>query len=70
MNSTKPSMIDMKPKDAIKVNIIELDKSGKDSEEELLPEDGLRDISPSLVKKIQITEDELLILFRVKIRLG
>ena len=41
MNSTKPSMIDMKPKDAIKVNIIELDKSGTDSEEELLPEDGL-----------------------------
>ena len=63
-------MIDMKPKDAIKVNIIELDKSGKDSEEELLPEDGLRDISPSLIKKPQITEDELLILFRVKIRLG
>ena len=41
MNSTKPSMIDMKPKDAIKVNNIELDKSGTDSEEELLPEDGL-----------------------------
>ena len=39
MNNTKSSMIDMKPKDAIKLDTIPLDKSYP--EETVLPEDGL-----------------------------
>ena len=39
MNNTKSSMIDMKPKDAIKLDTVPLDK--KYPEETLLPEDGL-----------------------------
>ena len=39
MNNTKSSMIDMKPKDAIKLDIVPLDKTY--SEEIVLPEDGL-----------------------------
>ena len=39
MNATKSSMIDMKPKHAIKLDTIKLDKS--EEEEDLLLEDGL-----------------------------
>ena len=39
MNNTKSSMIDMKPKDAIKLDTVPLDK--KYPEETVLPEDGL-----------------------------
>ena len=39
MNNTKSSMIDMKPKDAIKLDTVPLDK--KYAEETVLPEDGL-----------------------------
>ena len=41
MNSIKSSMVDMKPKNAIKLDIVELDKSETYPEENLLPEDGL-----------------------------
>lgn len=34
-------MPDMKPKDEIKLDIVELDKSETYAEEEVLPEDGL-----------------------------
>ena len=39
MNNTKSSMIDMKPKDAIKLDTVPLDKTYP--EETALPEDGL-----------------------------
>ena len=39
MNNTKSSMIDMKPKDAIKLGTVPLDKTYP--EETVLPEDGL-----------------------------
>ena len=39
INNTKSSMIDMKPKDAIKLDTVSLDK--KYPEETVLPEDGL-----------------------------
>ena len=39
MNNTKSSMIGMKPKDAIKLNTVKLDKPYP--EENVLPEDGL-----------------------------
>ena len=41
MNNTKSLMIDMKPKDAIKLVIVELNKSETYSKENILPEDGL-----------------------------
>ena len=41
MNATKSSMIDMKPKHAIKLDTIKLDKSEENTEEDLLLEDGL-----------------------------
>ena len=39
MNNTKSSMIDLNPKDAIKLDTVQLDKTY--SEENVLPEDGL-----------------------------
>ena len=39
MNNTKSSMVDMKPKDAIKLDTVPLDKTYP--EETVLPEDGL-----------------------------
>ena len=39
MNNTKSSMVDMKPKDAIKLDTAKLDKTYP--EESVLPEDGL-----------------------------
>ena len=39
INNTKPSMIDMKSKDAIKLDTVPLDK--KNSDETVLPDDGL-----------------------------
>ena len=39
MNNTKPSLIGMKPKDAIKLDTVQLNKTY--SEESVLPEDGL-----------------------------
>ena len=41
MNATKSSMIDMKPKHAIKLDTIKLDKSEENTEEDLFLEDGL-----------------------------
>ena len=39
MNNTKSSIIDMKPKDAINLDTIQVDKTH--AEETILPEDGL-----------------------------
>ena len=39
MNNTKSSMIDMKPKDVVKLDTVKLDK--KYPEENVIPEDGL-----------------------------
>ena len=41
INTTKSTMIDMKPKHAIKLDTIKLDKSEENTEEDLLLEDGL-----------------------------
>ena len=41
MNTAKSSMIDMKPKHAIKLDTIRLDKSEENTEEDLLLENGL-----------------------------
>ena len=41
MNNTKLPMIDIKPKETFKLDIVELDQCKTYSEEELLPEDGL-----------------------------
>ena len=39
--NTKPSVIDMKPQDAIKIDIADLDKFETYPEENVLPENGL-----------------------------
>ena len=41
MNNSKTAMIDMKPKDAIKLSNVELVKSEESADEKPLPEDGL-----------------------------
>ena len=41
INNTKSSMINMKPKDPIKLDTIELDKPYPDPEENVLSKDGL-----------------------------
>ena len=41
MKNTKASMIGLKPKKAIKLGIVNLDKSEKDPDENILPKDGL-----------------------------
>lgn len=41
MNNTKPLMDDQKPNEAMKLDVVELDKSETHSEENKLPEDGL-----------------------------
>ena len=41
MNNTKSLMIDIKPKDAIQLDIFELDKSDTYPKEDVLLEDGL-----------------------------
>ena len=41
MNNSKTAMIDMKPKDAIKLSNVELVKSEEFADEKPFPEDGL-----------------------------
>ena len=41
MNNTKSSMIEMKPKDTIRLDIVERDNPKTNLEENVLPEDGL-----------------------------
>ena len=41
VSNTKPSMIEMKPKDTIKLDIDELDQPETYLEENILPEEGL-----------------------------
>ena len=41
VSNIKPSMIEMKPKDAIKLDIDELDQPETYLEENILPEEGL-----------------------------
>ena len=41
MNNSKTAMIDIKPKDAIKLSNVELVKSEEFADEKALPEDGL-----------------------------
>ena len=56
MSNTKSLTIDMKPKDAIKLGIVELDKFQTYSEEEVLPEDGL---SWYLYQPVEQHEDQI-----------
>ena len=64
MNNTVSSIIDMKPKDAIKVDFVPLDK--KYPEETILPEDGLYRY---LVNNTETKQDGQKILFGAKIRI-
>ena len=64
MNNTVSSIIDMKPKDAIKVDFVPLDK--KYPEETILPEDGLYRY---LVNNTETKKDGQKILFGAKIRI-
>ena len=57
MNSTKSSMIGMKPKDAIKLETVQLDKTYP--EENVLPEDGLYTyLYNNLVNNMETKKDE------------
>ena len=69
MNNTNSSMIDLKPKDPIKLGTVERDKSKTYPEEKLLPEDGLYRYLYQLVNKMEIKKDELLTLSVVKIHI-
>ena len=67
MNNTKSSMIDMKPKDAIKLDTVPLDKTY--SEETVLPEDGLYRYLYHLTNNMETKKDQQQILFGVKIHI-
>ena len=68
MNNSKTAMIDMKPKDAIKLSNVELVKSEEFADEKPLPEDGLyRFFFFNLENNMAIKNDVQLILFGVKI---
>ena len=67
MNNTKLSMIDMKPKDAIKLDTVPLDK--RYSEETVLSEDGLYGYLYHLTNNMETKKDEQQILFGVKIHI-
>ena len=71
INKAMPSMINRKPIDAIKLNIVELDKSETRADNNVLPEDGLdRDIYMNLVKNMVVTKNERLALSGVKIHVA
>ena len=65
--NTKPLMIGVKPRDAIKLGIVRLDKSEKYPEENVLHEDGLYRIYISLVNNMRIEKEELKTFTGVKI---
>ena len=67
MNNTVSSMIDMKPKDAIKLDTVPLDK--KYPKETVLPKMDCIDIFINLANIMEIKKDEQQTLFRVKIRI-
>ena len=67
MNNTKSSMIDMKPKDAIKLDTVPLDKTYP--EETVLPKDGLYRYLYQPGKKHRDQKDEQQTLSGVKIRI-
>ena len=67
MKNTKSSMIDMKPMNVIKLDIVKLDKSEKYPEKNLLSEDGLYGYLYHTGKQHGDKKDELQTLYRVKI---
>ena len=67
MNNTKSSMIDMKPKDTIKLGTVPLDKTYPEETE--IPEDGLHRYFISLVNNTGTKKDGQQTLFGVKIRI-
>ena len=66
MNNTVSSMIGMKPKNAVKLNNVPLDKY---PEETVLPEDDCIDIFINLVNNMEIKKGRRQTLFGVKIRI-
>ena len=68
MNNTVSSMIDMKPKDAIKLDTIPLDK--KYLEEAVLSEDGLHSAFINLVNNMETKKDGKQTSFGAKIRIN
>ena len=66
MNNSKTAMIDMKPKDTIKLSNVEMVKSEEFADEKPLPEDGLYRYFYHLENNMAIKNDVQLILFRVK----
>lgn len=67
MINTKSSIGDIKPKHAIKPDIVNLKKSETYLKEKVLPEDGYIDIYISLVNNMEMKKDELMTLYGVKI---
>ena len=67
MNNTISSMIGMKPKDAIKLDNVPLDK--KYPEETILPKMDYIDIFISLTNNMETKKDKQQTLFGVKIRI-
>ena len=68
MNNTVSSMIDMKPKDAIKLDTVPLDK--KYLEEAVLSEDGLHSAFINLVNNMETKKDGKQTSFGAKIRIN
>ena len=68
MNNTESSMIGMKPKDAIKLDTIPLDKT--DPKETVLPEDGLYGCLYQPGEQMETKKGGQQTLFGVKIRIN
>ena len=68
MNNTKSLMIDMKPKDVIKLDTVPVDRTYP--EETVLPRDGLYRYLSSLAKNMETKKDRQQALFGVKIHIG
>ena len=67
MNNTRSLMIDMKPKDVIKLDTVPMDRTYP--EETVLPGDGLYRYLFSLVKNMEAKKDRQQALFGVKIHI-
>ena len=70
MNKTKSSMIDKNPKDAIKLDLVVLDKSQTYSEEKMLTEDGLYRYLYQSAEQLEGQKNKLQTFSGIKIGIG
>ena len=70
MNKTKSSMIDKNPKDAIKLDLVVLDKSQTYSEEKMLTEDGLYRYLYQPAEQLEGQKNKLQTFSGIKIGIG